>query len=314
LDTWQVDGSFVFSAKVKKVCKVPARPEDALKSSLMGMAEKTRMGQFTLWVAKVNLADRKTWRAGMMVKTDLKLDTMTAEAFFKYWNLEKETIEFLTHSCCLYRDNSWRAAPAIAVVRKMQLYLNSMTRFKGMGSPYLYPLYGLGELPQAFARLAAVHGGTYMLNRALDDGPVFGEGDLAVQFDESGAACGVKVKDAVAKCKVVIGDPSYFPGKCAKKGQVVRAIALIDHFIADTKEAPSHQIIFPGSTVGRTNDLYLFCTSACHKVAPEGKYLAFVSSLVEGPTEGLSVEQIATRELGKGLTLLTPVIRVFYDM
>ena len=26
-------------------------------------------------------------------------------------------------------------------------------------SPYLYPLYGLGELPQAFARLAAVYGG-----------------------------------------------------------------------------------------------------------------------------------------------------------
>ena len=54
----------------------------------------------------------------------------------------------------------------------MQLYLESKTRFANMTSPYLYPLYGLGELPQSFARLAAVHGGTYMLNSKLDDEPV----------------------------------------------------------------------------------------------------------------------------------------------
>ena len=79
--------------------------------------------------------------------------------------------------------------------------------------------------------------------------------------------------------------------------------------------AASHQVIFPGSTVGRTNDLYLFCCSASHKVAPEGKYLAFVSTNVENPnTEGMSAEAIAVRELAAGLQLLTPVVRVFYDV
>lgn len=82
-----------------------------------------------------------------------------------------------------------------------------------MTSPYIYPLYGLGELPQAFARLAAVHGGTYMLNRDLDGTPVFKAGDLAVQYGDDGVAMGVKVDSAVAKCKVVVGDPSYFPGE-----------------------------------------------------------------------------------------------------
>ena len=42
-----VDGSFVYSNKAGKVCKVPATPEDAMKSSLMSMMEKTRMMQFT---------------------------------------------------------------------------------------------------------------------------------------------------------------------------------------------------------------------------------------------------------------------------
>ncbi|KAF8644112.1 hypothetical protein HU200_066552 [Digitaria exilis] len=44
------------------------------------------------------------------------------------------------------------------------LYAESVARFQG-GSPYIYPLYGLGELPQGFARLSAVYGGTYMLNK-----------------------------------------------------------------------------------------------------------------------------------------------------
>ena len=136
------------------------------------------------------------------------------------WGLEAGTIEFLTHVCALYRDESWRSAPALEaaspsrpaprpggthalrlpdplapprlappppppqIVSRMQLYLESRTRFAGMTSPYLYPLFGLGELPQAFARLAAVHGGTYMLNRDLDGSPVFGPNDLSLEYAE----------------------------------------------------------------------------------------------------------------------------------
>ena len=106
----------------------------------------------------------------------MALDTMDGAAFWKYWALDKKTIEFLMHSCALYRDESFMAKPALEIIAKMQLYLDSMTRFAGMTSPFLYPLYGLGELPQAFARLAAVHGGTYMLNRGLEGSAELGDG------------------------------------------------------------------------------------------------------------------------------------------
>ena len=116
-----VEGSFVYSSKAGKVCKVPSTPEDAMKSSLMGMMEKTRMMQFTLWVAKAKLSDRSTWVAGTMKKTNLALDTMTGDKFFAYWGLEKTTIEFLTHACCLYRDDSYKSRPAIELVQRMQV-------------------------------------------------------------------------------------------------------------------------------------------------------------------------------------------------
>jgi Rab GDP dissociation inhibitor len=309
-----VDGSFVYSKKAGKICRVPVTPMEAMKSSLMGMMEKTRMAQLAQWVMSFKADDPKTWVAGQLSKTTLKLDTMTGAEFFKYWRLEATTIEFLTHSCALYRDESFNARPALEVCTRMQLYLESMTRFAGMTSPYLYPLYGLGELPQAFARLAAVHGGTYMLNRDLDGEPVFGPDDLKVAYTEKGEAEGIKVKEAVARTTTIVGDPSYFPELCEKKGQVVRAIAVLDHPIPGTQETGSFQVIFPGASVNRVNDLYLFCCGQGHKVAPEGKYLAFLSTTVEGDATGMSAAEVAQRELSGALGLMSPCLRIFYDV
>ena len=51
------------------------------------------------------------------------------------------------------------------VACRIKLYSNSLAKYGK--SPYLYPLYGLGELPQGFARLSAIYGGTYMLDKEI---------------------------------------------------------------------------------------------------------------------------------------------------
>jgi GDP dissociation inhibitor len=153
-------------------------------------------------------------------------------------------------------------------VEKIKLYHESLMRFydQGIRSPYIYPLYGLGELPQvtaglarttplsaaclrvlllwpqlrrapnsqdllrarsisglvnpdadtasshtcwctlidcfalsqAFARLSAVYGGTYMLSKP----------DLEVVYSGEGVATGVQSEGETAKAKFVVGDPS----------------------------------------------------------------------------------------------------------
>ena len=47
------------------------------------------------------------------------------------------------------RDDSYMSEPAWPTVQKIKLYYESLMRFEGTNSPYIYPLYGLGELPQA---------------------------------------------------------------------------------------------------------------------------------------------------------------------
>ncbi len=58
-------------------------------------------------------------------------------------------------------------------------------------------------------RLSAIYGGTYMLDKAIDE----------IVY-EDGKVVGVKSEGEVARCDCVIGDPSYFPDKVKKVGEV----------------------------------------------------------------------------------------------
>lgn len=51
-------------------------------------------------------------------------------------------------------------------VEKMKSYLHSLGRYGN--SPFLFPMYGCGEIPQCFCRLCAVFGGTYCLKRSVN--------------------------------------------------------------------------------------------------------------------------------------------------
>ena len=57
------------------------------------------------------------------------------------------------------------------------------------------------------------------------------------------------------KAQMILGDPSYFPGKVQKVGQVLKAICILNHPIAGTDNNDSCQLIIPQSQVGRKNGM-----------------------------------------------------------
>jgi RAB protein geranylgeranyltransferase component A len=124
-------------------------------------------------------------------------------------------------------------------------------------SPYIYPLYGLGELPQSFARLSAIYGGTYMLDKKIDK----------IAPDVDGKLVSVTSGGETVKAKQVIGDPSYFgagqPAESGKvrvieDGKVVRAICVLKHPIPGTDDSDSVQIIIPQNQVNRRNGRFRY--------------------------------------------------------
>ncbi|KAF1862000.1 hypothetical protein Lal_00026508 [Lupinus albus] len=231
-----VDGSFVYNKG--KIYKVPATDVEALKSSLMGLFEKRRARKFFIFVQDYEPNDPKSHEG-------LDLNQVTARQLISKYGLEDDTIDFIGHALALHLDDNYLDEPAKEFVERMKLYAESLARFQG-GSPYIYPLYGLGELPQAFARLSAVYGGTYMLNKP----------ECKVEFDGDGKAIGVTSEGETAKCKKVVCDPSYLPDKVRKVGKVARAICIMSHPIPDTNDSHSAQVILPQKQLGRKSDMF----------------------------------------------------------
>lgn len=78
----------------------------------------------------------------------MNLRRMSMQEVYKQFGLGEMTIDFIGHAIALHRDDSYMSQPATDTIMKVKLYYNSLTRFEGTASPYIYPLYGLGELPQ----------------------------------------------------------------------------------------------------------------------------------------------------------------------
>lgn len=167
------------------------------------------------------------------------------------FGLEDNTRDFVGHSMALYQSDDYIAKVGMApeTINRIRLYVNSMARYGK--SPYIYPLYGLGELPQGFARLSAIYGGTYMLNTNIDE-------VLYEDSKVSGIKATMKDRDDPSqtmsfstKTKKIIADPSYFPGKVQVTGYLLKAICILKHPIDKTDGSDSLQLILPQSQVGR---------------------------------------------------------------
>jgi len=282
LEFKQIEGSFVYK-KGGNVFKVPASDKEALSSSLMGIFEKRRFRNFLVWATKFDFNDPKTFDGVDPEKT-------TMAEVYKKFGLDQNTADFTGHAICLYLDDEYVGKPCKDAIQRLKLYYDSLSSYGK--SPYLYPLYGLGELPQGFARLSAVYGGTYMLDKPVEE-----------IIMEDGKVVGVKSGGEVAKTKMVIADPSYFPERVVKKSQVVRAICILNHPIQKGNNSPSFQLIIPANQVNRKTDIYVACLSNQNQVAAKDFYLGFVSTTVETNNP--------EAELAEGLQLLNPIMHKF---
>lgn len=287
LEFQSVNGSFVAqgegAGKPLTVHKVPSTAKEALASNLMGMFQKRRFKSFIEWVNDYDPAIPKTHV--------LDCNKETSASVFSYWKLEPETILFTGHALALYLDDDYLKLPAIDMLNRCKLYAYSVSRYGN--SPYIYPKWGLGGLPEGFSRRCAVFGGVYMLN--VEEKPNFVE---KILYDDKGRVSGVMSAGVSAKCTHLIADPSYFKGtdKVRAQGQVARCICILDHPIPATENADSCQIIIPGSALARKNDIYVSMVSSVHAVAAKGKYIAVVSTNVE--------TKEPEKEIAPALTLL----------
>ncbi|KAF1744264.1 hypothetical protein MXB_2784 [Myxobolus squamalis] len=264
----QIDGSFVY--RNGNLYKVPVTEKEVLSSSLLGIFQKRKLRNLLVAIDKCDLDKNE-------VPKGLTKDSTMSDVYDMY-GLSEDNQEFVGHVLALHPNDDYLKWPCLETFKKIRLYKNSLEKYGG--SPYLYPMYGLGEIPQGFARKCAVHGGTYMLRTIPTD----------ILFDENGKVCSVRYGDDIVSTKCVIGDPSYFPDRVRKVRQLVRCICILEHPVTAIHPHKSAQIIIPAKQAGRKSDIYVSIISPSFNVSPAGVYIAIVSTVVEGSTPETDVK------------------------
>ncbi|KAJ0064609.1 hypothetical protein NL108_011364 [Boleophthalmus pectinirostris] len=277
LDFKVVEGSFVY--KGGKIYKVPSTETEALASNLMGMFEKRRFRKFLVFVANFDENDPKTFE-GVDPKTTTMRDV------YKKFDLGQDVIDFTGHALALYRTDDRRIKAyslffqlhghAVFGNNQPHLYSESLARYGK--SPYLYPLYGLGELPQGFARLSAIYGGTYMLNKPVEEIVM-----------EGGHVVGVKSEGEVARCKQLICDPSYIPDRVRKADIYVCMISYAHNVAAQGK------YIAIVSTTVETAEPESEIAPALELLEPIDKKFVAISDMYEPTDDGSDSQIFASR-------------------
>ena len=224
-----VEGSYVY--KGGQLYKVPSNENEALSSSLMGFFQKRRFRTFLEFVSSFDFGNDRTWG-----EVDPKSTPMSQ--VYEDFGLDQNTIDFTGHALALYLNDDYLSQPCGETIKRINLYRDSIAKYGK--SPYIYPVYGLGELPQGFSRLAALHGGLFMVNTPVESVVM-----------EDGVAVGVGSSGEVARAKCILGDPTYFPDRVKKVGQVVRCICILSHAIHGTDGSLSCQVIIPQNQMNR---------------------------------------------------------------
>ncbi|KAJ1521318.1 hypothetical protein ONE63_002994 [Megalurothrips usitatus] len=124
--------------------------------------------------------------------------------YLKSKRLTAHLLHYVLYAIAMGTDDM----PCMEGVERTQRFLNSLGRYGN--TPFLWPMYGTGELPQAFCRLCAVFGGTYCLQHP-------------------------------AKALVVSSDRCVGVVSCGQR-------LVADHVVMSISQAPSHYLEDPSSS------------------------------------------------------------------
>ncbi|KAG8513233.1 Rab proteins geranylgeranyltransferase component A 2 [Galemys pyrenaicus] len=135
-----------------KVEKVPCSRADVFNSKELTMVEKRMLMKFLAFCLDYEQHPDE-YQAFMQ---------SSFSEYLKTKNLTPNLQHFVLHSIAMASDSSCTTIDGLKATKN---FLQCLGRFGN--TPFLFPLYGQGEIPQCFCRMCAVFGGIYCLRRKV---------------------------------------------------------------------------------------------------------------------------------------------------
>lgn len=151
--------------------------------------------------------------------------------------------------------------PTKEALKLINNFIHSAGRFGN--TPFLFTLYGTGELPQAFCRLCAVFGGTYCLKKRCE----------SLVIDANNKCKAVVIDGRRFNCDFVVTDYAINGPEEDSTGTEVklisRAILISDQSIKRSDSDHSSLLHIPKSDLNKTS-VFVIEVGSSALVAPKG--------------------------------------------
>ncbi|XP_076233779.1 rab escort protein [Calliopsis andreniformis] len=210
-----------------KLKRVPCSREDIFKDKSVKFEEK-RMLLKLLTSCMVQGADSPEFQ---------EFQDKTFLEYLQSKNLTPMVQYYISQAIAMATDNtSCRDG-----VNRTSHFLNSIGRYGN--TPFLWPMYGSGELPQCFCRLCAVFGGVYCLKRQLD----------GIVIDDHKCKAIISGKQRLTLEHLVVGQGHLPPEIVASEGEqrISRGIFITDRSIMQGEKENLTLLYYPPEEAGQ---------------------------------------------------------------
>ncbi|XP_067853000.1 rab proteins geranylgeranyltransferase component A 1 [Heptranchias perlo] len=238
-----------------KVEQVPCSRADVFASKHLSMVEKRMLMKFLTFCLEYEQ------------HPDAYLD-FKDNGFSEYLKTKKLTANlqhFILHSIAMVSET----ACTIEGLKATQHFLQCLGRYGN--TPFLFPLYGVGEIPQCFCRMSAVFGGTYCLRHSVQ----------CLVVDRETARCKAVVDSNGHRisCEHFIVDDSYLPEKHTKNVQyryISRGVLITNSSVLKSDSEQISILTVPAVEKSRPSVRIIeLCPSSM--TCPQGSYLVHLT-------------------------------------
>lgn len=237
--------------------QVPSSRADVFNTKHISVVEKRILMKFLTWCLQEDQAPCPDLTFGDLLKKEKLTANLT---------------HFVLHSIAMV-EAGVSAGDGLRATKK---FLSSLGRFGP--TPFLWSMYGTGELPQAFCRLCAVFGGVYYLGRSLE-GLVVKEGKAqAVVTEGRRIQCDqVVLPAALVPAELRLGEAEISSASCSRAVLVSKASLLPTDkeqltFLSlpkekdGSRESAAHLVEVGAGTAACPKGLHLLHASSAGKV------------------------------------------------
>lgn len=182
----------ILTCKDETVIEVPCNRSDVFTSTFLTMIEKRTLMKFLTFCIELDF-ESPTDELNEIANKPFK-------EFLQSRRLSENLQNFVIYSIAMVKPHIL----TISGLKETCRFLRSLNRYGK--SPFIWPLFGVGELPQAFCRMSAVFGCLYCLHKPASSIEIS-------QSVEEESCIKVTLDDEIIECKHLIMNRSYVPSK-----------------------------------------------------------------------------------------------------